>query len=51
MADQFINDSGPVFELTDEQIAQIRLSADDPSPSLSHDQVMSEMDRLLDRGE
>ena len=47
MADQFISDSGPVFELTEEQIAQIRLSMNDPSPSLPHDQVMSEMDRLL----
>ena len=51
MADQFLTDRGPVFELSDDQIAQIKRNMDDPRPSIPHEQVMAGVARLLDGDE
>jgi hypothetical protein len=47
MAGQFLSDRGVVFDLTDAQIAQIRRNLNDPAPSIAHDEVIAEIDRVL----
>ena len=47
LADQFLTDTGPMIDLTDAQMEEIRLSIEDPSPTIRHDQVMAEAKRIL----
>lgn len=49
MASQFISDADSVFDLTDEQMEQIRRNVEDPAPSVPHDQVVASIDRLIAR--
>jgi hypothetical protein len=53
--EEFIRDlvathAGPEYKFTAEQIALIQQSLDDPRPSIPHEEVMAEMDRLLSSG-
>ena len=47
MADQFVAGQGQVFDLTDEQMDEVRRSIEDPSPSIPHEQVMAEARRII----
>lgn len=46
IADQFLSDKGRAFDLTDEQMDEVRSSLEDPSPSITHETVMAEARRI-----
>ncbi|MEO0983398.1 MAG: hypothetical protein AAFX03_12190 [Pseudomonadota bacterium] len=50
LADRLARDAAndETMDFTQEQIALIQASLDDPRPSLSHDEVMVEIDALID---
>lgn len=47
MTDQFLVDRSPIFELTEDQIEQIKQSMNDPRPSVPHEEVMARARRIL----
>lgn len=47
IADQFLADQSPVFELTDGQIEDIRRSMADPRPGIPHEEVMARARRII----